>query len=239
MPRDPALSLKLGDKGVADAPEGLLRLVVDDVVGHRKEVRHTRFGARREWDRYAQPVARELEPAGGRQRPRQARRHSSNGRAPVFRSRSAGRATAAPAPARRSCPCRPASGHRRGSGWCLERQRALSTARARHNRARRRSSSARRPSAVWARGSGADRRRSRREPPLHLHGQACVARIEPIAVPALRRAHVDGQFDLAARRCRSFGDEPRLNPPRASNGGRTNKNRRISSQREHHHRATV
>ena len=109
--------------------------------------------ARRERDRDAHLVAGELEMAGRRQRPRQARRHSSN------RARSG-----VPLPIGRSSDSSPLLGHADlvGAGEPVrlgaDRHRALSrppapsAARARHSRARRHSSSAPRPSAASAPG---------------------------------------------------------------------------------------
>ena len=66
---------------------------------------------------------------------------------------------------------------------------------------------ARRRSAASAPDSAAARREALGQLPLHVHRQAGIARVEPIAVPARRWTHVDRQLDLAARRCRAFGDQ--------------------------------
>jgi hypothetical protein len=52
-------------------------------------------------------------------------------------------------------------------------------------------------------------RKALRQAPLHVHRQASIAGVQPIAVPARVGAHVDGKLDLAARRRWAFGDQLR------------------------------
>ena len=50
--------------------------------------------------------------------------------------------------------------------------------------------------------------------PLHVHRQAGVARVQPIAVPAGSWTHVDRKLDLAAGGCGALGDQLRLDTAR-------------------------
>jgi hypothetical protein len=63
------------------------------------------------------------------------------------------------------------------------------------------------------------RREARRQLPFHVHRQSGIAGIQPIAVPAWRRTHVDRKLNLASGRSGTFSDQPRLYPTRLAERG--------------------
>src|SRR6185437_16500266 len=68
---------------------------------------------------------------------------------------------------------------------------------------------------------------------LDLHRQAGVAGIDPIAMPARSRAHVDRELDLAAGRRRPFRDQLRLDAARGRERGHEQQRKEDEEPAEH------